>query len=117
MEGFLAGLLELGGLSEAASVQGRMSPSLYIPSPFLTSVLLLWRGQEPRCPCVGQECAPCSPIWLSADLYSTLLPLQTGFLKPLITKLSFSLKQLYLAEGTVVTQLEGTHPTRKVTRP
>lgn len=86
-------------------------------SPFLTSVLLLWRGQEPRCPCVGQECAPCSPIWLSADLYSTLLPLQTGFLKPLITKLSFSLKQLYLAEGTVVTQLEGTHPTRKVTRP
>lgn len=59
------GLLELGGLSEAATVQGRMSPSLYIPSAFLTSVLLLWfqsptplgEARSPAAPVPGRECA------------------------------------------------------------
>lgn len=106
------GLLELCRLSGAATVQGRSrGPRFMSPLPFLlTSVLLLW-FQPPTL--LGERPGTQLPLlsylaFFQLPVTQTSLPLWIGFPKLLITKPSFSLKQLYLAEGTVATQLEGT---------
>lgn len=120
------GLLGLGGLSGAATVERRVRGPRFTPLPLLTSVSLLWfqsptpLGERPGAPlpqCLGRSVQPLLSYWAFFQLPSTLLPLWTGFLKPLITKLSSSLKQLYLAEGTGDSVGRNLSITRKGTRP
>lgn len=89
------GLLELCRLSGAATIQGRTKgPRFMSPLPFLLTSVLLW-FQPP--PLLGERLGTQLPLlsylaFFQLPVTQTPLPCWTGFLKLLITKLSFSLK-------------------------